>query len=80
MESTYQKKKDSRKLDQFQQISLLNVEGKIFFRVIAKRMMRFMINNGYVNTSIWKARIPSFLGCIEYTTMLWDWIKMAKNN
>ena len=43
-------------------------------------MTRFMINNGYVNTSIRKARVPGFPGCIEHTTMLWDRIKTAKNN
>ena len=59
---------------------LLNVEGKIFFGVIAKRMTRFVVNNGYVNTSIQKARIPDFPGCIEYPTMLWERIKTAKNN
>ena len=74
------KEKDSRKIDQFQPISLLNVEGKIFFGVTAKRMTRFVINNGYVNTSIQKAAVPGFPGCIEHTTMLWDRIKIAKNN
>ena len=43
-------------------------------------MKRFMINNRYVNTSIQKAGVPSFPGCIEHTTMLWDQIKTAKNN
>ena len=61
------KEKDSRKLHQFQSISLLNVEGKIFFAVITKRMTMFMINNWYVNTSIQNAGIPGFPGCIEHT-------------
>ena len=74
------KEKDSKKIKQFRLISLLNVEGKIFCGVIAKRMMRFMINNGYVNTSIQKAGVPGFSGCIEHTTMLWDRIKTVKNN
>ena len=74
------KEKDFRKIDQFRPISLLNVEGKIFFGVIAKRMTRFMINNGYVNTLIQKVGVPGFSGCIEHTTMLWNQIKMAKNN
>ena len=74
------KEKDSRKIEQFQPISLLNVEGKIFFGVIAKKMMRFVINNGYVNTSNQKAGVPGFPGCTEHTTMLWDQIKTAKNN
>ena len=79
MESTYKKKKDSRKLDQFRPISLLNVEGKIFFVVIAKRIRRFMIYYGYVNILKQKAGIPGFPGCIEHTTMLWDRIKTVKN-
>ena len=74
------KEKNSRKIEQFLSISLLNVEKKIFFSVMVKRMTRFVINNGYVNTSIQKAGVPGFSGCIEHTTMLWDWIKTAKNN
>ena len=74
------KEKDSWKIEQFRPISLLNVEGKIFFGVIAKRMTRFVTNNGYGNTSLQKAGIPGFPGCIEHTTMLWDRIKTAKNN
>ena len=74
------KEKDSRKIEQFRPISFLNIEGKIFFGVIAKRMTRFMINNGYVSTSIQKAGIDCFPGCIEHITMLWDQIKTVKNN
>ena len=74
------KEKDTGKIEQFRPISLLNVEGKIFFGVIAKRMTRFVINNEYVNTSIQKAGVPGFPGCIEHTTMLWNRIKTAKNN
>ena len=54
------KEKDSRKIDQFRQISLLNIEGKIFFGVIAKRMTRFVINNEvcqYINTKDWNFRL-----------------------
>ena len=43
-------------------------------------MTRFVIDDGYVNTSIQKAGVPGFPGCIEHTTMLWDRIKMMKNN
>ena len=42
--------------------------------------MRFQLNNGYVNTSIQKAGIPGYPGCSEYTAMLWDRIKTARNN
>ena len=57
-------------IEQFRPISLLNVEGKIFFGVIAKRMTRFVINNAYVNTSIQKAGVPGLLGCIEHTNVV----------
>ena len=43
-------------------------------------MTRFVINNGYVNTSIQKPGVPGFPGCIEHTNMLWDRIKTTKNN
>ena len=74
------KEKDPRKVDQFRPISLLNIDGWIFFDVIAKRMARFMINNGYVNSSTLRAGKPGIPGCIEHTTMLWERIKRAKNN
>ena len=74
------KGKYSSKLDQFWSISFLNVEGKIFFGVIAKRITRFVISYGYVNISTQKPGFPGFPVCIERTTMLWDRIKTAKNN
>ena len=74
------KEKNSKHLEQFRPISLLNVEGKIFFGVIAKRMMKFVLNNKFVNTSIPKAGIPGFPGCIEHASMLWDRIKAARDN
>ena len=59
MEFTYIKK-DPRKIDHFRPIYLLNVEGKIFFGVIVKRMTRFVINNRYVNISIKRLEFPAF--------------------
>ena len=66
------KEKNSKHLEQFRPISLLNVEGEIFFGVIAKRMMRFVLNNKFINISIQKAGISGFPGCIEHASMLWD--------
>ena len=54
------KEKNSKNLEQFRPISLLNVEGKIFFGVIAKRMMRFVLNKKFVNTSIQKLEFLVF--------------------
>ena len=74
------KEKNSKHLEQFRPISLLNVEGKIFFGVIAKRTMRFVLNNKFVNTSNQKAGIPGFPGCIGHASMLWDRIKAVRDN
>ena len=61
------KEKNSKHLEQFRPISLLNVEGKIF-----------VLNNKFINISIQKAGIPSFPGCIEYASMLWERNKSAE--
>ena len=42
--------------------------------------MKFVLNNKFVNTSIQKAGIPGFPGCIEHASMLWDRIKAARDN
>ena len=72
------KEEDSPILGQFRPISLLNINGKIFFGIIAKRTMRFLVSNGYINESVQKAGIPGVPGCIEHTTMIWEAIQTAK--
>ncbi|GFN99521.1 reverse transcriptase [Plakobranchus ocellatus] len=39
------KKQDSRGINQFHPISMLNVEGKIFFSVMASRLKKYLIEN-----------------------------------
>ena len=43
-------------------------------------MMRFVLNNKFINISIQKAGIPGFPGCIEHASMLWDRIKATRDN
>ena len=43
------------KISQFRTISLLSVEGKTFFAVLAKRLTVYMTNNGHIDTSVQKA-------------------------
>ncbi|KAL4007509.1 hypothetical protein ACER0C_001361 [Sarotherodon galilaeus] len=45
------KEKNSSSISQFCQISLLNIEGKIFFSVLAQRLSTFLQRNNYINTS-----------------------------
>ena len=72
------KEKNSSTIDQFRQISLLNVEGKIFFSVVAQRLSVFLQKNNFVDTSVQKAGISGFSGCLEHTNVIWHQVQTAK--
>lgn len=72
------KEQAAKEIGQFRPISLLNVDGKIFFAVIARRLTSFVQANGFIDTSIQKAGIPGFPGCLEHAQMIWDAIKEAR--
>ena len=74
------KEKDSKTVTQFRTISLLNVEGKIFFAVLAKRMTQYLTSNQYIDTSVQKGGVPGFSGCVEHTSALSQIIREAKVN
>lgn len=52
------KEEDSKRIDQFRLISLLNIKGKIFLSILARRLAVFLSNNGYIDTSVQKGGIP----------------------
>ena len=72
------KEKDSSEIGQFRQISLLNVEGKIFFSVVAHRLGGYLQRNNLIDTSIQKAGISGFSGCVEHASVIWHQIQVAK--
>ena len=72
------KEKESSDLSQFRMISLLNVEGKIFFSVVAQRLASYLERNGLIDSTVQKAGIPGFAGCLEHTSMIWHQIQTAK--
>ena len=72
------KEKESMDISQFRPISLLNVEGKIFFSIIAQRLSSYLERNNLVDTEVQKAGIPGFSGCLEHTSMIWHQIQTAK--
>ena len=74
------KEKDTKTFTQFRTISLLNVEGKIFFAVLAKRMTQYLTSNQYIDTSVQKGGVPGFSGCVEHTSALSHIIREAKVN
>lgn len=72
------KEKDSVAIEQFRPISLLNVEGKIFFSVVARRLAAYLKGNKLIDTSVQKAGISGFSGCIEHNSMIWHQIQSAR--
>ena len=72
------KEENSKDIGQFRNIALLNVEGKIFFSVLARRMSTYLLENNYIDTSCQKAGVPGFPGCVEHSMMIWDQIQKAK--
>ena len=58
------KEKDSSEIGQFRQISLLNIEGKIF-SMVAHRLAGYLRRNNQIDASIQKAGISGFSGCVE---------------
>jgi hypothetical protein len=68
----------SESLSQFRPISLLNVEGKIFFGILSRWLTRFVTSNGYIDSAVQKAGIPGYSGCIEHATLIWSSVKQAR--
>ena len=74
------KEQGSQGINQFRPISLLNVEGKIFFSVMASRLTEYLLSNGYVDTTVQKGGVPGIAGCLEHCSMIWEAIQKAKEN
>lgn len=72
------KDENSIKLEQFRAISLLSVEGKIFFSILARRMTDFLLKNKYIDTSMQKGGIPGVPGCLEHTGVVTQLIREAR--
>lgn len=64
-------------ISQFRTISLLIVEYKIF-SVLSERMTTYMIENGYLNTSIQEGGSSGFAGCLEQMGVLSQMIYEAR--
>ena len=73
------KEKESSDLSQFQMISLLNVEGKIFFSLVAQRLASYLERNSLIDTIVQKAGILGLAACLEHTSTIWHQIQTAKS-
>ena len=61
-------------------ISVLNVEGRIFFSAVHKRVANFLIKNGYISTKMQKAFIEGIAGCIEHGILIQEAIRYAREH
>ena len=64
------KKELASLLNTFHPISLLSVEGKILFNITETHLPKFFLDDGLVDTSIQKAGLPVFPGCLEHCSMI----------
>lgn len=71
------KKAEAELITQFQLISILNVNGKLDMGILARRTVKYLQSNGYVDKSIQKAGNP---GCVKHTFSIWDVIQDVKKN
>jgi hypothetical protein len=74
------KEENSQELSQFRTISLLNVEGKIFLAIMARRMTTYMLANHYIDVAVQKGGIPGVSGCLEHTGVLTQIIREVRKN
>ena len=67
------------KLSDFRPIALLNVEGKLFFSLVSKRLETHLIhNNKFINNSIQKGCMEKIPGCWEHLSMVRHALKEAR--
>ena len=59
-------------------IVLSNTSGKIFFQVIAQRLLKFLTSNKFIDIAVQKGFLPRVSGCVEHTQALMETLTDAK--
>lgn len=68
-------------IEDFRPIALLNVEGKIFFSLLARRLENHILKkNKLINTAIQKGCISKLPGCWEHMSSVWEELKSTKTS
>ncbi|TWW81809.1 hypothetical protein D4764_01G0016240 [Takifugu flavidus] len=74
------KEEDASNIEQFRIISLLCVEGKIFFKIVSQWLTDFLLKNGYIDTSVQKGGVPGVPGCLEHMGVVSQLIREARES
>ena len=69
---------DPKNIKGFRSISLLNVEGKLFFSILSKRLEKYIYGNKLINSSIQKGCMEKVPGCWEHMSVVWVELKSRK--
>ena len=72
------KEDKASQIEKFRTISLLNTEGKIFWKLKSDKLTTFFMRNHYIDASIQKGGIPGISGCLEHTSILSHLIMEAR--
>jgi Reverse transcriptase (RNA-dependent DNA polymerase) len=73
-----EKKEGCDSPDAMRPISILNVEGRIFFSLLEKRLSSYMTSNGYIKRHQQKAFMNGVAGCVEHSSLIFEALKDAK--
>lgn len=58
----------------------MDVEGKIFWSIIAKRLTKYLLANDFIDPSVQKGGILRYSGCLKHTAAISQLLKEAKSN
>ena len=74
------KEENASDLSQFRTISLLSVEGKIFFSIVANRLTSYLLANSFIDTTVQKCGIPGVPGCVEHIGVVTQFVHEARES
>lgn len=69
---------DNSKPGLMRDITVLNVEGRVFWAVFQRRLASFLTKNDYLRTSVQKAFLEKIAGCVEHSVALGEVLRDAR--